>query len=216
MRKGLGVALAIGMSTAPMAGCGGPEVIEQQASIEGFAYGVDSQLWDRHWVEHDSESYVPGGTVRNVRHREVFDHCVEVDDEMFSWNMDDSDCYFDFSCSADENEHCKAVYRDEYDYESLDDFVVQDCPAPIQKREFKPPNPVTNEQCDENRRGEQWVTRRNVFKIWISTMLTDKEGDKTLLKSVEPLSSDEWSLAERGADVTAVITDGQITDVKIS
>ena len=156
MKRVLGAAMAVGIGIGAVSGCGGPEVVEQPAAIEGFAYGVNSQLWDKKWTQYTEEEYIPSGEIRNVRHQEIFDRCIVVDDEDYSFNEDYIECSFDYSfdrCNPGDYEHCEAVYEDRWDYEQLEDYIVQQCMAPLTKMEYKPREPKTNELCDKSRKG---------------------------------------------------------------
>lgn len=226
----LGVGMAASAALGALSGCGsiGPETIEQPAQIVGFAHSVDSQLWGKHWVPHYDEVDAPSGVVRNQVPHEEFDHCEAVDDEWLSWNTDDDECGGDdwfaeegAACDADEYEHCEAEYITKYDYEQLEDYVIQDCRALRVREESKPVEPKTNLDCARRRGDGQWVTSQDVFIVWVTTKNPEYDEEKPdeakpYLNGSGQLDPSEWQLAARsGVNVQASITDGRIVDVTV-
>lgn len=219
MGKFINTALAAGLSAGLAAGCGGESAVEQEAQITGFARAIDAQIVEDQWVTYRDEPDMPIGARLLDKDRE-FDHCREVGNGLFELGMDDSECWFRWDCNPEEGEHCEAVYRDEYDYEVLEEVVAEECPAPIRPVEYKREEPISDEACMARRGDGQRLKKTSRFIIWVRTPNPNYEVDKpqngpAFLEGSQDISAEEWQQVDRQVDVTAKIKGGRIIDVEV-
>lgn len=188
--------------------------IEQEARVVGFGSGVDVTVTEPRWNTYEDEVNLPGGQIRDVRVEDEQVGCIEVDDDFFSYDMDDPDCWFDYSCVSTDYSHCEPVYESLYSYQRLEDTVVRQCIAPITKREYKA-DPVEDKSCEQEQTSTQSLHKTSRYILWVTTPNPDSETGGNLTSSIK-VSAQEWQASDRSLPVVAVIKDGKITQVKVT
>ena len=214
MNKFRNLTIATGLvSAALIAPACGESGVEQEAYIQGFGYGINSNVIEAQWHQYTDQVGFPIGEVRGVNSSlEVVD-CREVYDGFFN-TQSDSECMFDLWCSDTGDTHCEAVYEPRYSFQRLEDTVVRQCIAPIMKREFKPDIPIRDTVCEDSRTGAQRLSESARYLLYVSTPNPDKEVDGNIKGSAE-LSADEWQRVDWATPVIAVVDDGRIVDIKV-
>jgi hypothetical protein len=215
------LALTAALTVGAISGCSNESpTIEQNAQIIGFAQGVDATIVEDQWVQYYDQPYLPGGTLRSVNSGRKFAGCVAVRDEWGSWNLDDGDCFF-WGCSAGDNQHCEARYDPAYDYEQLEEVIVEECPAPMARREFKSDEVARYEECIARADIGQTVRLVSRFLIWIRTRNPEYNEEKIdeskpepefLVAPIELDTPEQWARIQRDTPVTAFIRGGAIID----
>lgn len=232
MRRMAAGAAFIGLTAGALTGCGGgwggEKTIEQPGAVVGFAHGVDSQLWEERWVSYHGETRAPHGAVRSlvVDEEGRFDGCYAVGDGYFSFDTDDDECGGFFGdgsdCDADEGEHCEARYSPTYSYEQQEDHMVKDCPAGVRRQEYVPRNEQTtiNPDCDRQRKDGQWVTRQDVYTVWVTTDNPDYDekdpgNNPEVITGQLQITEEEWQAVSTRRQVTALVREGEVVDMSI-
>lgn len=212
--------MAAGLATGLVAGCG-EQSHEQPAHITGFAHGIDGQIVEDQWIFYEEQDHVIG-EVRNVEKGKKLDGCREVGDTFWD-TEDDWKCAGDLWCStAEEDEtHCEPEYKTVYSFERLEEVVVEDCPAPIRKVEYKREEEFIDEACIAKARGRQRVNRTARYVVWVITTnpkYDAKEHNKESpqITTQTDITAKEWQKVSRETKATARVISNRIIDVEFA
>jgi len=226
MRRIAGSVAALGLTVGLMSGCSGPEVHDQEAQVFGYGAGQDVDVIQPQWVHYENTHSLPRGEVRDLSSDNVFDGCHAENDSFLSLNINDSECggiFYD-ACAADDNEHCVADYRVEYDYDRWEDVVIRSCVAVIQKHEVRPIETSfdRNEDCiGQVQYGQYEEPHPARYVLWLVTDNPDYDPEKPADKPISIRSHIEvepstWYNAERGTPVDVKIRSGEIIEATVS
>lgn len=168
-------------ATALLAGaCGNEQPLEAEATsqpvshvmaatVTGFAYAEDVEVWGRRWVQHYAETSVPAAGYRQLEEYSVIENCTtarnsvphrenEIDEP------DDPACA-EFDCESNRDTHCVPdEFAPRYNFLLLEDYRRLNCPGPRLIHERRPDDPARDEHCIVRRDGE-WLAEEPRYHV---------------------------------------------------
>lgn len=211
---------AIGLSVGLLSGCGsfGEQEVVQSARVVGYAQGVEAEIIGDRPVHHAGEAHLPYDAY-NVNSYEVQTGCSEVDNDWYygeSDQMDSPDCWLEF-CDSDTTTHCEPDIEDRYDFDRVEEVVLQNCIAEYPRREYKA-EPYVDTDCIENPPANTRVRKVLRHFLWFSTKNPAKDAEHpdlpdAIVDSLE-VSTEVWNQADHARKFTVTIRDGDIVSVK--